>query len=78
MKEVVVDIELALNKRPLSYLEDDVELPALAPSSILHVGPMHLPAELQAYHLPEKGPEQKSKIPSQVQRSYVETLALGV
>ena len=74
---MVVDIEGALNKRPLSYLEDDFELPALTPSSILHVGPMQLP-ELQTYHLPEKGPEEKSKIPSQVQRRYVETLALAV
>ena len=31
LEEVVLDVEVALNNRPLGYLEDDVELPVLTP-----------------------------------------------
>ena len=33
--EVVLDVETQLNRRPLSYVEDDVQLPLLTPSSFL-------------------------------------------
>ena len=53
LEEVVLDVEVALNNRPLSYLEDDIQLPALTPNSMLDVNPSYLP-ELQAHHLPDK------------------------
>ena len=31
LSEVVLDVEVALNNRPLSYIKDDVELPVLTP-----------------------------------------------
>ena len=33
--EVVLDIEVSLNHRPLSYLEDDPKFPTLTPKSLL-------------------------------------------
>ena len=32
---VVLDVEIQLNHRPLSYVEDDVQLPILTPSAFL-------------------------------------------
>ena len=47
LEEVVLDVEVALNNRRLSYQEDDVKMPLLTPSSMLHLRPNHLP-ELSA------------------------------
>ena len=33
-EEVLLDIELTLNNRPLIYIEDDKQLPVLAPNTI--------------------------------------------
>ncbi|XP_046846776.1 uncharacterized protein LOC124440422 [Xenia sp. Carnegie-2017] len=35
LAEVVLDVEICMNNRPLSYVEDDVELPVLTPSSFV-------------------------------------------
>ena len=35
LSEVLLDVETQINRRPLSYVEDDVELPILTPSSFL-------------------------------------------
>ena len=35
--ELVLDVEVTLNIRPLSYLEDDVELSVLTPNSMLQI-----------------------------------------
>ena len=32
LKEVLLDVEVALNNRPLSYVEEDVQLPVLTPA----------------------------------------------
>jgi hypothetical protein len=37
LEDVILDVEVALNNRPLTYLEDDIELPALTPNSLLQV-----------------------------------------
>ena len=39
LHDVTLDIEVALNNRPLSYLEDDVQQPVLTPAKLLHVNP---------------------------------------
>ena len=36
LKEVVLDCEVTLNNRPITYLEDDVQLPPLTPNMIIH------------------------------------------
>ena len=35
LSEVLLDVEAQINRRPLSYVEDDIELPILAPLSFL-------------------------------------------
>ena len=34
-EEVILDVEIALNNRPLSYVEDDIQLPILTPNSMM-------------------------------------------
>ena len=43
LKEVFLDVEIALNGRPLSYVEDDAQLPVLTPNSMLFSQPNILP-----------------------------------
>ncbi len=35
LSDVLLDVEIQVNRRPLSYMEDDVELPTLTPSTFL-------------------------------------------
>ena len=35
LNDVILDVEIQLNRRPLNYVEDDVELPTLTPSAFL-------------------------------------------
>lgn len=37
LEEVVLDVEVALNNRPLTYLDQDIQLPVLTPNSVLHL-----------------------------------------
>ena len=37
LSELVLDVEVTINGRPLSYLEEDVEMPVLTPSSMLYL-----------------------------------------
>ena len=39
LSEVFLDNELQINRRPLSYVEYDVELPTLTPESFVHQRP---------------------------------------
>ena len=50
LQEVLLDVEINLNSRPLSYVEDDVQLPLLTPNSMLFLNSNVLP-ELQPYHI---------------------------
>ena len=50
LQDVLLDIEVALNNRPLSYVEDDPQLPVLTPNSLLFGQPNLLP-ELEHHHL---------------------------
>ena len=43
--EVVLDVETQLNRRPLSYVEDDVQLPLLTPFSFLFQRSTRLPEQ---------------------------------
>mgnify|MGYP002804130902 CR=1 FL=1 len=60
LKEVLLDIEIALNRRPLSYVEDGVQLPTLTPNSTLFVG-CTFPPELEAHHIEEKDLRKRAK-----------------
>lgn len=43
LSKVILDVETQLNRRPLCYVEDDVQLPLLTPSSILFQRSIRLP-----------------------------------
>ena len=43
LSEVVLDVDTQLNRRPLCYVEDDVHLPLLTPSSFLFQRSIPLP-----------------------------------
>ena len=60
LSEIVLDVETAINGCPLSYMKEDVELPVLTPSSMLHLQPSHLP-ELSAHHIEEPGLRKRGK-----------------
>ena len=49
VQEVPLDVEITLNSWPLSYIEDDAQMPLLAPNAILFLNSNLLP-ELQPHH----------------------------
>ena len=53
LQEVLLDIEVSLNNRPLNYVEEDVDMPVLAPNSLLFTQPNQLP-EMELYQI-ERG-----------------------
>ena len=61
LQDVVLDVEVALNDRPLNYLEDDIELPILTPNWMLNVNPGQVPI-LEAHHLDDKELRKRTKI----------------
>ena len=56
----MLDVEVKLNNRPLTYLKGDSELPVLMPNSMLHINPGYLP-ELPAHQLPDKDLRKRAK-----------------
>ena len=60
LSEVLLDIEITINNRPLSYLEEDVQLPTLTPSTLLFLNSNYLPEE-QPYHQEEKDLRKRAK-----------------
>ena len=60
LSDVMLDVEIAINNRPLSYLEEDVEMPVLTPNSMLHLQPNQLP-ELSAYCTQEPDVRKRAK-----------------
>ena len=55
-----MDIEVALNGRPLSYLEDVVEQPVLTPTKMLQINPNDIP-EVQPHHLDDVDLRKRAK-----------------
>lgn len=45
LSEVLLDVETQVNRRPLSYVEDDIELPTLKPATFLYQRSNQLPEE---------------------------------
>ena len=42
LEEVILDLEIHLNNRPLSYVEDDIELPIITPNALMFgIAPKH-------------------------------------
>lgn len=49
LQEVLLDVEVTLNNRPLSYVQNDVQMPLLTPNALLFLNSNLLP-ELQPHH----------------------------
>ena len=50
LSELVLDVEATINGRPLSYLEEDIKMLVLTPSSMLYLRPDQLP-ELEPHQI---------------------------
>lgn len=70
LQKVLLDVEVALNNRPLDYVEDDIQLPILTPSSLLHIQPNALP-ELESNHIQDYDFRECSKYLSKCRHSVV-------
>ena len=60
LEEVVLDVEVSVNSRPLGYVEDNVKLPVLTPNSLLYGQPNLLP-ELEPHHLEDKSLRKRAR-----------------
>ena len=60
LQKVLLDVEVALNNRLLDYVEDDIQLPILTPSSLLHLQPNVLP-ELEPKHIQDYDLRKRAK-----------------
>ena len=45
LEEVILDVEVTLNNRPLTYVEDDIQLPVLTPNTMIFGQPNLLPED---------------------------------
>lgn len=81
LSEVLLDVETQINRRPLSYAEDDVELPILTPSTFLYQRTNQLPEE-ETWRITDQDIRRrakylrtcKDKMWSQWQREYLTAL----
>ena len=60
LSEVILDIEIQVNRRPLSYMEDDVEMATLTPSTFLFQRPSLLP-DSEPWREEDKGLRKRAK-----------------
>ena len=60
LEDVVIDVEMVMNARPLMYLEDDIEQPVLTPNSFLHGGPC-ITADLERHQVDNRVSKQEAK-----------------
>ena len=60
LQEVLLDVEVALNNRPLSYVEDDVQLPTLTPNALLFGQTNTLP-EIATHHIDDTDLRKRAK-----------------
>ena len=60
LSEVMVDIEIQIYRRPLTYVEDDLELPTLTPASFLHQRTCQLPEE-EPWRIDERKLKKRAK-----------------
>ena len=60
LEEVVLDVEVAVNSRPLGYVEDNVKFPVLTPNSLLYGQPDLLP-EFEPQHLEDRSIRKRAR-----------------
>ena len=47
LQDAILDTQVVLNKRPLSYCKEDLQLPTSTPNLLIFGKPNYLPEELQ-------------------------------
>jgi hypothetical protein len=60
LEEVLLDVELSLNDRPLSYVEDDIDMPILTPN-VMMFGERHRVPEEDADNVSDKALRKRAK-----------------
>ncbi|KAK3730502.1 hypothetical protein QZH41_015700 [Actinostola sp. cb2023] len=71
LQEVLVDVEVTLNNRRLSYVEDDIQFLLLTPNTLLFANSNVLP-QLNPHHIENYDRRKRAKhLIAQVQRSHV-------
>ena len=60
LQDVLLDCEIALNNHPLSYVEDDVQLPILTPNAMMF-GQPNLPPEKPVELITEKDMRKRAR-----------------
>ena len=60
LQEVLLDVEVAINNRPLSYIEEDIQMPILTPNTMMFVGSNEIPTQ-KAHHLEETDLRKRAK-----------------
>lgn len=60
LSDVLLDVEVTLNNRPLGYIEDDPESPILTPNSLMFTSSNNLP-EMAAHHVEDKDLRKRAK-----------------
>ena len=60
LSKIITDVEVALNGRPLNYVEDDHQLPDLTPNSLLYPQSNIIP-DLDAHHIDEQDLRKRAK-----------------
>ena len=60
LEEVLIDVEVTLNERPLSYIEDDIQFPILTPNALVVHQTNALP-ELQPHHCDDSDLRKRAK-----------------
>jgi hypothetical protein len=60
LEDVLLDIEITLNNRPLSYIEDDLQHPILTPNSLMFVSSNVLP-EMQSHRVEDGDLRKRAK-----------------
>jgi len=76
LEKVILDVEVAVNDRPLSYVEDDVQLPILTPNTLLFG--TQCTTRVGASSLGRQGLSQASKVSQAMQGGRLETMDGGV
>ena len=69
LQDILLDVEVALNCRPLTYLEDDIQMPTLTPNAMLFVGSTFAP-ELAAHHLEDTDLRKRQSTCSSVKKPF--------
>ncbi len=78
LEDVILDVEVTLNNRNLSYVEDDIQLPILTPNTLQFCRTNVLP-ELQEHHVENPDLRRRAKhIRIELQRCVVEEVVFRI